>query len=386
MLSRAAILIASLLVGCADKTALLIEVTSSDILVPDDVDTLRFEVRASTGQMLDRTFPLRGAWPHSLTVLPATTTQSTDVQVTVTGLFDGTARVRRIVNARFEAGQTRRVAVVLTRDCLDIDCPAGVNCAAGECTDVVVSDGGVDAGLDGGGPEVDAGPIDGGTDGGPPPMDAGRDGGPAPRDAGPPPRDAGSVQPCSSASCAGLVVLSELTTRGPAGAGDEFVEIYNRSSDPVDIGGVEVFYYSSTGTAARRALIPPSTIIVAHGYFSLSSSTYAGPATDMPSAWTTGLADDCSIELRAGGARIDLVGVGSATVVETAPFPGLTMGQLAAGGSYERKAQASSTSASMAPGGADELAGNGHDTGDNTMDLVARTTRQPQSRASAAEP
>jgi hypothetical protein len=37
-------------------------------------------------------------------------------------------------------------------------------------------------------------------------------------------------------------------------------------------------------------------------------------------------------------------------------------------------------------GGADALAGNGHDSDDNASDFVERAVRQPQSSVSAAEP
>jgi hypothetical protein len=55
-------------------------------------------------------------------------------------------------------------------------------------------------------------------------------------------------------------------------------------------------------------------------------------------------------------------------------------------GSYERKASATSTAATMSVGGADELAGNAYDTNNNANDFVLRPTRNPQSMLSPREP
>jgi hypothetical protein len=54
--------------------------------------------------------------------------------------------------------------------------------------------------------------------------------------------------------------------------------------------------------------------------------------------------------------------------------------------SFERKANASSTAATMAVGGADELKGNGQDTDRNGADFIVRAVRQPQSSDAGAEP
>ena len=186
------VLLASLLAGCADQTSLMVEVTSSDLVVPDDVDELRFEVRSATGRSIDRRFSISGAWPHSLAVLPASSSDGA-VVLTVTGLSGGAPVVRRVLETAFVSGLQRRVEVRLERACLGVQCGEGVDCVAGVCGGGV-SDGGVDGGMeirdggvDGGASDAgsaDAGTADaggdmdgGGSDGGP------RDGGPA--DAGP---------------------------------------------------------------------------------------------------------------------------------------------------------------------------------------------------------
>jgi hypothetical protein len=82
----------------------------------------------------------------------------------------------------------------------------------------------------------------------------------------------------------------------------------------------------------------------------------------------------------------DLVGYGStAAGPEGTPAP---KGDWDTGdrlGSIERKANATSTAASMSPGGPDEASGNNHDSQDNGADFVARPVRAPQNRLSPPE-
>ena len=57
--SLLALLTVGALAGCADETSLLVEVTSPDLVVPDDVDALRFQVAGESGSMLDQTLSNR---------------------------------------------------------------------------------------------------------------------------------------------------------------------------------------------------------------------------------------------------------------------------------------------------------------------------------------
>lgn len=385
-----------LLTGCGDVTSLMVEVTSSDLAVPADVDELRFEVRSASGRSVDRRFAIATGWPHSLAVLPASSSDGA-VVLTVTGLSGGAPVVRRVIETAFVSGLQRRVEVRLERACLGVQCGDGVDCVAGVCGGGV-SDGGVDGGMetrDGGsdagstdGGSDDAGAMDGGgSDGGS--TDGGLDGGTGPVDAG---DDAGAMDgggaplPCTTAACP--IRISEVATRGPVSALDEFVEIYNPTSSAYSLSGVELYYYSSSGTASRRVTITGTFSIAPHGFFLLAAEDFAGATPDYGERWAQGFADGGgSVELRAGGERVDLVGWGTATVSEGSPYtPAISSAAGTAGASYERKAQASSTAASMASGGADATSGNGYDSGANASDFVVRTSRQPQSRSSAAEP
>src|SRR5687767_11164261 len=57
------------------------------------------------------------------------------------------------------------------------------------------------------------------------------------------------------------VVISEFRVRGPNGAADEFVELYNLSGAPVAVGGWEIHGSNSSGTTSVRATITAGTVI-----------------------------------------------------------------------------------------------------------------------------
>jgi hypothetical protein len=238
-------------------------------------------------------------------------------------------------------------------------------------------------------------PVDAGHDAFVPPVDAGRDMGvDAGRDAGVdafvPPVDSGTgVLACSTAAaCIGHIVISEVASRGPsttAAATDEFVEIQNVGTVPVDLSGVVLAYYSASGTTATTRSTVQAGLVVQPGHFVLFGSVnFSGPTPDVTDRWTAsqGIADNGCVELRVGTSAIDRFGYGTSVTFEGAAYtPSITSG----GGSYERKANASSTATSMSAGGADALAGNRYDTDHNDADFITRTARDPQTMASPAE-
>ncbi|MBA2701527.1 MAG: lamin tail domain-containing protein, partial [Chloroflexi bacterium] len=145
------------------------------------------------------------------------------------------------------------------------------------------------------------------------------------------------------------LVVSEVQTGGGS-ASDEFVEIANQGSAPVDLVGLEVVYATSSGsTVTRKATWPASTILepgrrvllanTAGIYGAVADATYSGGF-----AATAG-----AVALRVvGGSVVDAVGWGDATNAFVEGAPAVAP---AAGSSLER-----------APGG---LAGNAIDTNDN---------------------
>ena len=394
---------ALLLLACGDATGLLVEVSSPDLSIPADIDVLRFQA-TSEGGSIDRSYPLEGGWPHSLTLAPASDADQ-NVVITVSGLRGGAIAIRRVVQARFERGVTRRVEIVLTRDCVAVMCGPGVDCQAGRCTTTPpLQDAGVDAGMpfDGGplpdsGPMPDAGPLpDGGgmdagvlvdagmTDAGMMELDGGVDAFVPAVDAGP-----ASVT-CTDGGnpCAGILVISELATEGTGGPGDEFVEIYNAGSMAVDASDVEMEYSARVGLSfGNRATLPTGTIIPPGGYYLLGSGGFSG-TSDAGGGWGSGFsAGRGAVRISANSLSIDAVGwreTGSEDVQsEGTAFLSADLG---GGGSYERKASSSSTATTMAPGGSDATAGNGEDTNDNSADFVLRAARGPQGSSSPTEP
>lgn len=121
------------------------------------------------------------------------------------------------------------------------------------------------------------------------------------------------------------LVVSQFQTGGD-GAGtfnDEFVELHNNGSAPVDLNGFRLVYRSASGSTDRTfASWSATTIVPAGGYYLIASNSYNGPAT--PNFIYDPTVCQCSmgasgggLAIRSGaadsGAVIDSVGWGSAT-------------------------------------------------------------------------
>ena len=82
-------------------------------------------------------------------------------------------------------------------------------------------------------------------------------------------------------NAAGTLLISELRTHGPAGAGDDFVELYNNSDSPHTVsgtnGGYGVYKMGSDCNAIPVLIgtIPNGTIIPARGHYLLTGSAYS---------------------------------------------------------------------------------------------------------------
>ena len=209
-----------------------------------------------------------------------------------------------------------------------------------------------------------------------------------PRDTGVPPSDSGlGVVRCVDAACVGRVLISEMSTRGPVSALDEFVEVENAGASPLDLSGVDLYYLSAGGAATRHATVQAGVTLAPGGFALFASTDFAAATPDVSERWTNGMADNGgTLELRVGALVIDRFAWGTATVSDAAPFaPVITTAALTAGASYERKASAMSTTASMGHGGADELVGNRYDSDHDATDFVMRAVRQPQTLTSTPE-
>jgi RHS repeat-associated protein len=175
------------------------------------------------------------------------------------------------------------------------------------------------------------------------------------------------------AAASTTVVISEFRTRGSAGGTDEFIELYNKTDNPISIGGWKVKVSNNAGAVSTRVVINPNTTLPAHGHFLVTntgaggySGTVAGDQT-----YTTGLSDDGGIAItRSDDVVVDQVGLSSGSAFrETRSLSPMTTN---ADRSYERK-----------PGGA---GGSTQDTNDSPSDFQARTPSEPQNLASAPTP
>lgn len=296
----------SLAACAADRTAILVEVTSTDLAVPDDIDGLQFQASSALGSMADESYPIAGQWPHSLTIVPLQGERMGEVTITVTGVLQGAFVVRRTVTSAFEPGTTRRVTIDLSAACVGVMCPDRVDCRAGMCVGVEVDggtpDGGADAGpLDAGEPldaqVEDGGMIDGGSlDAGG--MDAGSpDGGPGDagmRDAGldagmrdarvdaPMPADAGPPGP-------GALVINEIDYDQDGTDTTEFVELVNTSASTVDLTNHVLYFVNGSSVPALSYGMVALSGSLAPGQYLVVGSTVVNasvPATERSIALT----------------------------------------------------------------------------------------------------
>jgi hypothetical protein len=160
----------------------------------------------------------------------------------------------------------------------------------------------------------------------------------------------------------GLSVNEVMTGTAEAGT-NEFVEIANPGSSPVDIGGYRVDYRAAEGTRdIVLATIPAGTTIAARGHYLLGGSGYAD-AAPADAKFSTGLAAaGGGIALRnPAGDIVDSVGYGSAAnaFVEGSPAP--------------------AAPAEATPGKSTARVPDGRDTNDNAADFEV-TTPTPRAR------
>jgi hypothetical protein len=194
----------------------------------------------------------------------------------------------------------------------------------------------------------------------------------------------GGAVPCPTEH----LVLSEIRSRGPGGAGDEFVELYNPTMMPVTLDASwKVEARSATAQSYGTRWTGTGIDVPPHGHLLLGGAGYAQEplADDVMIAF--GIADAGSVRLTRDGQVIDavcyyhdkdtLAALGSGydcegTPVSNLPHDDSSAGQSNSDVSFERK-----------PGGA---AGACQDTGDNVADFAAAKPANPQSTTSKPAP
>src|SRR5215217_5948628 len=72
------------------------------------------------------------------------------------------------------------------------------------------------------------------------------------------------------------VVISEFRVRGPNGAADEFVELYNLSGAPVAIGGWKIRGSNNAAGIADRAVITAGAVIQPGCHYLIVNSSLSG--------------------------------------------------------------------------------------------------------------
>jgi len=134
---------------------------------------------------------------------------------------------------------------------------------------------------------------------------------------------------------AGTFLITELRTSGPAGAGDDFVEVYNNSNAPLTIeasdasAGYGLFKMGADCNAAPVLIgvIPNGTVIPAHGHYLFVGSAYslgdyggtgaaAGNLTlsaDIDDDQNVAIFNTTSNANLSSGTRLDAVGFGNNT-------------------------------------------------------------------------
>jgi hypothetical protein len=201
---------------------------------------------------------------------------------------------------------------------------------------------------------------------------------------------------CTGGVCVDVLLISELQTRGDAGGGDEFIEIYNPMSISATFDANWTIWARSAASQAcaglNKRITGAGQVIPAHGHLLFANSTGFNAGVTPDATYTTGFTDSGQVVLLHNGALADQVcyyfntttqnnlTCGSPPamwfvcqgMVSNSPHNDTTGGTSNSDVSLERK-----------PGGA---AGNGQSTGDNAADFSTMATPSPQNLLSAPTP
>jgi hypothetical protein len=183
------------------------------------------------------------------------------------------------------------------------------------------------------------------------------------------------------------LLVSEVRSRGIAGAADEFVELYNPTPSPVTLDATWTVDARSTSSGSYTARWKGGGgTIPAHGHYLIVGSTYK-QSPDKDDGLSTGITDASSVRLTHSGKTVDAVCFGydaaslgafdatydcEGTPVSNLPHNDGSNGQSNSDASIERK-----------PGG---KAGNCTDTNDNAADFAAAAPATPENSSSPPAP
>ncbi|MGA8810084.1 MAG: hypothetical protein WB973_19620 [Thermoanaerobaculia bacterium] len=97
----------------------------------------------------------------------------------------------------------------------------------------------------------------------------------------------------------GQLIISEFRLRGPSGANDEFIEVYNNSGADHTVAGGGTGYAVAASDGVARCVIPNGTVIPNRGHYLCTNSmaySLAGNATG-DATYTTDIPDNAGIAL-----------------------------------------------------------------------------------------
>ncbi len=182
-----------------------------------------------------------------------------------------------------------------------------------------------------------------------------------------------TLTPTATHPASNSVVISEFRTRGSLGGNDEFIELYNKTGSPIDIGGWQIAGSSSCGiTVTTRLVISSGLMLPAYSHFLATNSTgYTGTVAG-DDTYSTSISDDGGIGLLdANNVVIDAVGM----CITTTFHEGTPLAPMSANvnQSYERLLGGSN--------------GNAVDTNDNANDFFLNAnSSNPQNLSSPPVP
>lgn len=193
----------------------------------------------------------------------------------------------------------------------------------------------------------------------------------------------------------GMLVISQVQTRGTGGGNDEFIEIYNPGSAPVtfDATWSITVRNGTVGTVGCAAALPSTLytgtglVIPSHKHLLLATSAYSETTVSADAAFSAGIPDAASLVLVHAAATVDALcfayDATTTTTLTTCAVAFTCEGAPAT--NPHNSATTTNTDASLErkPGGA---GGNATDTNANSADFATNVAADPHDLASPPVP